>query len=425
MAVTGVSSNTTLAGNFKTKYAERLIDERLNATPILDMVAFKKKSGAIALELKIPQALTHHAGSSFGDAGGSETLRAPVPAQVQYASVQNQEIITTFKIPFGTVAAMANGEEVAYDDLSVIKMLEAGKAILRDQELSHQHGKGGLGAASSYSGSSGTTLVVTFTAASWSSGIWKFTETNPFDFVDPAAPTVKLNTNADCLVTAVDAANRKVTFSANASDVTAISAVSGAVAYRAGATGSTSIYARESRGIFNILSLTSGSPFGLNVASYSALQAVQGNLSSGVLTFNKAVALVAEAVSGNLRGDIKWMVSPKVWGGLMTDQAALRRYPSKPGSFENGAPSVILYTETGALEFVSNPLNKDGEACFFPQKLVQRVGTSDPTDKISGLTLQAMATDTPTWQFDMFAGEALYVRAAAQCGYVQGIVVPS
>src|ERR1700761_8703626 len=111
----GTSNNTTLAGNFKTKYAERLMDERLVATPLLDMVSFKKKTGAISLELDIPIPLTHHQGSTFQAAGDTTSLRVPVASQVKYAKVTNTEIITVFKVPFGTVAAMANGEEVAYD----------------------------------------------------------------------------------------------------------------------------------------------------------------------------------------------------------------------------------------------------------------------------------------------------------------------
>lgn len=414
----GTSNNTTLAGNFKIKYADRLIDERLVATPVLDMVAFKRKTGAIALELDIPVPLTHHQGSNFQNPGDTNAFRTPVAAQVKYAKVQNQEIITQFKVPFGTVAALSNGEEVAYDDLTVIKMLEAGKAILRDQELSHQHGGNSLGQALSYTGSSGTSLVVQFTPASWSAGIWKFTEGGVFDF-SPTLGAAKLNTNGDVVVASVQPALKQVTFTANAADVTAISGSAGAFAYRAGSIG------LESLGLFNILSQTSGTLFNISVSGFTAWQAVQSNLSSGVLTFSKLVGVVADAVSGNLRGDIKVLVSPRVWGGLMTDQAALRRYPSKPGSFENGAPSVVLYTETGALEIVSNPLNKDGEAAFFPAKLAMRVGTSDPTDKISGLSLQVMDINSPTWVFDMFAGEAIFFRAPAQCGYINGIVTPS
>ena len=97
-------NNTTLAGNFKTKYAERLMDERLVATPLLDMVSFKKKTGAISLELDIPIPLTHHQGSTFQAAGDTTSLRVPVASQVKYAKVTNTEIITVFKVPFGTVA---------------------------------------------------------------------------------------------------------------------------------------------------------------------------------------------------------------------------------------------------------------------------------------------------------------------------------
>jgi hypothetical protein len=420
------SNFTSLVGSFKIKYQEgKLKDFRLNVCPILDSVPFRKAATGTSIEMDIPVALTQHSGNTFQAAGGSGPTNSPVPAVVIAAKVTNQEIIGALDVPFGVLQALSNGDVVSYLNPTLLRVFELEKSVRRDQEITHLHGGTGIGQISAkgavtlVSGSVFEVLI-TVTAATWASGLWKFMENAPFDVYSALTAGTKRNAAALTLgggtanPTAVLPATKQIVLTGTTADLTAI-AVNDYI-FRFGA------YAVEGLGLKYIFSNTTATLFNISSATYSGWRASQVAVNSQPLTFVKLASGVAEAVSGALASELEVQTSPKSFANLLTDQAGLRRYAAKPSAFENGAEGVTFYSEAGKIAVISNPFVMEGDTFGYPKDTLMRIGTTEPTDTMGGLRLEVVNPSATSVRFYFFAAEQIFAQQMAACIYWSGIV---
>jgi hypothetical protein len=274
----------------------------------------------------------------------------------------------------------------------------------RSLELALLHGANSLGKVASVGAVTGAgpfTLAVTFTAASWSDGIWGAADNLPFDFFSTLVSGTKRNTN-DCSVTAVDFANRVVTFSASTSpDLSAV--VAGDFVYSRGA------YAKQMPGLMSILGTVAGTTL-FNIPTNYTMWRAKQPIVSGPITFGKLLSGISPAVSHGADGELTALVSPRNWADLMKDLASARRIDAsyKESKLSNGAQAIDYNYSGGALKIVLHPFMKDGEIAVIPVDNYFRVGSDpDPTMKLADVPLQVMSSTANTIEFRFWSASAL------------------
>jgi len=79
-------------------------------------------------------------------------------------------------------------------------------------------------------------------------------------------------------------------------------------------------------------------------------------------------------------------VNPKTWSDLLSEQTAQRQFDSRYDTkkYENGAMSIVFYSQNGMIEIHSSTYVKEGIAFGLDLGCFERVGSSDVTFKIPG-----------------------------------------
>ena len=239
---------------------------------------------------------------------------------------------------------------------------------------------GTLGEASVNAGS-GTTGTLTIDLAEWATGIWGGLENMSID-VYQTAGTVKVNTNAAVVITAVNPSTRVISYSGNSSDVTAINALNGTALqlYPYLAVGN------EMNGFYNILANT-GTLFNISAATYALWQANTYPFGSTAANFGKIQSMVALATARGLMEDVVVIMNPTTFANIVTSQAGARRYDSsyKSKELENGSQGLTFWGPNGRIELVPQIFMKQGYCFTLPLKRCQRTGATDLTFTLPGM----------------------------------------
>jgi hypothetical protein len=235
-------------------------------------------------------------------------------------------------------------------------------------------------------GSSGAYFsVVTISDATWAPGIWSgmvgaFIDLYQSD-LSTARQSANINTGVTsgtsgwCRISAVDQANKTVTlnYGTSASGWTA-----GDVLFWGGAVGGAS--ATEMDGLASITSVTasSGTFWNIPTGTYDLHRANQYH-AGGVLSFGKILEAVGLTANYGLTDDITGVIPTRAFEVLNTDMAALRQYDVSytDARAEAGVRTLKFYGQTGAIEILPHPFQKDGMAQFVPLRELTRVGATD------------------------------------------------
>jgi hypothetical protein len=373
-ALTGSETLATLNGLFKEVYGDDI--KQLVPAPmkVQQMIPFKGGAKRLGnkyhqpVVLAFPGGFTHAATNS-----GAFALNAAIASTMKDAQLDPSQIVLQEYMDYEAAARSAQGVNAFVDGTKLIFELMQ-KSARKRIEAELLYGQVGLGKISTSSSATSPT-VVTFTAATWASGLWNGTENNTFDVYNGSS---QVNTNAALVVSAVDVDARQVTFTGNNTDIAALAA--GYDFYFRGA------YGQEMAGISKVLSNTS-SLFGIDAAVYNLWKATQYSAGSAALTYNKVKAAVAQAVGKGLDDDVVLLVNPKGWDSIMTDLAALRRFVEKQGkgmAYEIGAENIVFYAQAGKVEVISHMMVKEGEAYGLIKDSWKRVGAADLTFQTPG-----------------------------------------
>lgn len=413
----GSETLATLNGLFKEVYGDEVKTLVPAPLKVQQMIPFKggaKKLGNKyhqPVVLAFPGGFTHAATSS-----GAFALNAAVASTMKDAQLDPSQIVLREYLDYEAAARSAAGVNSFIDGTKLLfEMMQ--KSARKRLEAELLYGQQGLGIVSSKSGAT-SPVTITFTPASWADGLWTGVESHKYDIYTSGGSQV--NTNAALVVSSVDPANRRVTFTGNNTDINAIAATD--VLYFQGA------YGNEMAGTSKILQNT-GSLFGIDASSYNLWEATQYSAGSAALTYNKVKAAIASAVGRGLDDDIDLLVNPKGWDSIMTDLAALRRFVEKQGkgmSYEIGAENIVFYAQNGRISVMPHPMMKEGEAHGLIKSSWVRVGANDLTFQTPGYGGQIFTQLGDYAGFDVrcYVNQAILCETPARNFIITGIVNP-
>jgi hypothetical protein len=184
----------------------------------------------------------------------------------------------------GYVAASraALGGQKAFMDATKYLVANMLRSMAKKLEIEVLYGQMGYGIVSSVS-----SLVITLTTASWAPGIWAGAEGMPIEL----RVTADGATRGECVITAVDMDARTITVNAMPAAAAATDVI-----WHKGA------YGNEFAGIHKVLSQSSSTLFGINVATYNLFRGNSYDASSGALSFNKLNLASSRGVEKGFEG---------------------------------------------------------------------------------------------------------------------------
>jgi hypothetical protein len=389
---TGTNRTYAVASSLLKKvYADRVEDmvpETDKMAKYLGFQAAEKQPGGGYIQ---PVTLSTEVGFTFNTDGGLFQLNKPIASTETYAEIQGSEFVGRTAMSYALLQRALKGDVTTRAGMrafvqttkdSVAKLLKGG-SYAREAQLLYGGGTtqdSNLGVVSATTGSATTSLVMTFTTATWCTALWAGREGLECDIYSTAftkrnsAGTAAAGDNV-FKVTTVDAANYKVTFTSNATNVSNVVATDFVVF--AGA------YQKEMLGIDAVCS-KSGTVWNISNATY-ALWKPQSFPVGGQLTFEKVLAGINPIAALGFTGEIRVFVNPATWQDLAEDQAALVKHDDKSGGdVSMGYESIKFYGQCGVVSIEPHIYVKRGMAFGLPKGECQRIGSTDLTMQMPG-----------------------------------------
>ncbi len=405
---------TTLNGLFKTVYADKLQDLVPDFAILQKRVSFsgEKKLGAYYAQ---PVNLAQESGFSYvGTTDAVASLGDAVAGAMKEAQVYSSELILRAQLSYKALSHSLNGDKASFKKATAWKVEDMNNAMRKRIEIAILYGQVGVATVSVCN----ATDLVVITDASWAGGIWAGAEGSYVDVVPATLTGAHVLSNAQ--ITAVDSDAKQLTITG----ATTATVVATNLIFFKGAciTGSPDTFG-EMAGLQKIIQNT-GSLFGISATTYSLWK---GNLSTsfGQPTFGKFQTAIAKAVNKGLQEKVCLLVSPKCWGVLNTDAAALRVFDSSFGGGkkgENGFESLAFHSTNGVVEVVSHPMVKDGDAFIIPLDSMMRLGSADLTFGLNGMEdFLQWVPGKNAYEVQCYADQAVFIERPAHATYVSGI----
>lgn len=365
----GENTASTLSAMLKEIYADSLHNLIPEGVKLIKDVAFSSGDKELGDKFVQPVALTHEFGFSVGS--GAFTLNDAINASYAEAQVEGKNLLLRSAVSYDAAAKASNNKKsfMKWSEQIVGNMTSS---FTKRLEILHFYGGTSIGKVASEDGAG----ALTISAATWASGIWAGSEGMQIEAF--TALSGGSQHGATLTVTAVDLVNRivTVTSSGTVADVNADDFL-----FFKGFRGS------EMNGLDKIAT-NATTLYNISAASYALWAGNSYSAGSAQLTFAKIQAAVALAVAKGLDEKIVVYCSPKTYGNLNSDLAALRMvdssYKSKKG--ENGNENISFYGINGEIEIVPSIYVKEGEAFCVPVKRLKRIGSTDVTMRMPGMS---------------------------------------
>ncbi len=272
--------------------------------------------------------LTGEHGFTYGGTTGAElTLNAPSVALSELATATPESLHFRSRTTLELMSRAKNKGEASFENYIKRLMVNSKKAF--DQRLEVRTIYGGLSLGTIVTGDAGaaTTWAPTISTNTWAPWLWIGKKGCACDAYNS---TVKLNTNADLVVTAVAPHTRVVSFSGNATDITAIKAV--------GTNGSTvtlyykGSYSTTAIGLKPLAAATSSTTtYGIAATTYADFWAATQytwDASADEFTWDILQQGMEESFGRGSSGNRIAMVPPNAWRTLNSSLDALRAFDS-------------------------------------------------------------------------------------------------
>ena len=414
MAATNTTA--TLAGFFKQVYGDD-VKALVPSLAILSKRIPFLQSEMLGANLNLPVDLS-------AENEGSTTLLAANAGQMKNAIVPGVNMVARSRIGYAALASAAAANDVkSFGKASawVVKRLAA--SLIKRLEIQLLHGQKGLGVVASYGTTTATTAVCVISDEEWAAGIWAGAEGATLDAYAAADLATKLNTTGALTITAVDVANKSITVSGAAGDITALTGAASSTFFWETASAAT-----EFAGLDKIIGNT-GSLFGIDAATYSLWAGNTYSTTTGTPSMAKINAAVAMTASFGNSKDVIAVVSPKVFEILNSDASAQRLYDDSydPKMAVNGTRGIRFYGQTGLIELVPDLFQKDGKIHIFAPEEAHRPGATDCTflkrfgDASESLILEN--ADSPSSEMRAQSNQALLLEAPRHAVRMLGVTV--
>ncbi len=419
-------SISDLQGVYKEVYGDKLeqaVPDIAIATQDFPFMTSKK----IGKDYHQPVILTNTQGVTFAAAdAGAYTLNTPVGMNTRDAVVNGFQMTMREFIPYDTAEKAISGGPAAFISSVGLIMQNMKQSAIKFTETELLYGGTSLGETSSSANTNATTTVITLDADSYAVGIWTGSENARIDIYQSNGTTL-INTTGACSITGVDIANRTLTITAAAADITAIDAyLAGANDAKIrwyGATG------KEMIGLDYTLT-TSGTVSNIDNTVYSLWQgntyAVGGAMS--VAKFLDAISLAFG--KGGLNGPAQMYLPHGAWADLAAELTGNRRYDGSYSSTKgtNGTQTIEYYSQNGVTKITANPFVKAGEGFIFPQPKasdpgsLRRIGATDWTYNVAGKgEIFFNRQDENAFEVRMYTNQNFLNACPAKCVKLTGI----
>lgn len=422
---TGVAADITRVDKMlKIAYADNVADVLPKEFTVLAddiMMLDKEKGPGNKYYQPVPTSIS--GGFTYSNSGNVVTLNQGISPEILNAELNGSEITGREFISYPALNRAAKGKRAFVDGLGhIVESLSKGAAKRRELALLYGGGGsptgavGSLGVIEAVTGSSGTTLVATITDASWNPATWIGMKDHEFDIYDAADGTTKNNTNGSDRTAVfvasgvVDVAARKVNFTSDAANVSAIAA--GDFIKFAGAHGADML---GLQGIHSVSTL-------FNIATTNAAWKPQSLAVGGQLTYNKLNEGLELLQNLGFMGDLTLYTSGRGYRQLIDDQSAFVSHANSGrgpggGKLSVGWDSIEFHGPTGKVKVKQHVLMKFGFSYAVPTQLCRRIGSSDLTFNQPGVGRTLIdIPDKNAVQIKIWCDQALY------CEYPNGLL---
>lgn len=401
---------------------------------ILKAMGELSESERVGNKYHFPVVLTREQGVTYGGSvGDAYALNESIAGTTADAQLEGNEMTVRSKLSM-RVASKSVGSAKAFKSAVALAYKSNNTTHAKRRELEFLYGRSatGLGqvAQNGISGS-GTTRVVTITAATWAIGIWAAEENAEFNFYANADGAL-VSSGADAVFTlsSVDPDNRQLTFTGTsdgcAALATAIAAGACNVVFR-GSRGATFTDYVEGEGIDYALTRPAGETLWNISTNYALWRANQHAAGGAALTLGKVLSGVNKAVGkGGLDSETNLYVSTQTWPNLADTFSASRQldssYDAKEG--KNGVEKLTYVGSNGIIRVIQHPMVKGGEAFAVPPECLKKVGSTDITGAIpsKGDEIFTLLPANNGFEFRTYSDIAMFCTELAKCVKYTGIV---
>lgn len=396
---------STISSWLKEVYADSLQNLIPEGVKLIKEIPFSAGEKELGDKYIQPVALTHEAGFSVGS--GAFSLNAAVAASYAEAQVEGKNLLLRTSVSYDAAAKASNSKK-AFMKWSEQIIGNMTSSFTKRLEVLHFYGGASLGKVATNTGG-----VLLLTTASWASGIWAGAEGMIIEaFTDLTGGSQH---DGDLTISAVDLVARTITVTG-----TSTSVVANDLLFFKGFRGN------ELNGLDKIASNT-GSLYNINAAAYALWKGNSFSAGNAQLSFGKIQRAVALGVAKGLDEKVNCYVSIATYADLNTDLAALRMsdssYNAKKGN--NGHESISFYSVCGEIEIVPSTYVKEGEAFCVPLKRMKRLGASDVTMRMPGMSdeqLMLQQASNAGYEMRLFYDGNLFCERPAFLVKITGIV---
>ena len=361
----GENTASTLSALLKEVYADSLTSLIPEGVRLLKEVKFSAGDKELGDKYVQPVCLTHEHG--FTCDSGAFALNAAINASYAEAQVEGKNLVLRTVVSYDA-AAKASSSKKAFMKWSEQVVGNMTSSFTKRLEVLHFYGGTSLGVVSSIAAS-----VITITTATFASGIWAGSEGAVLSSY--TALTGGTTHDTSLTIVSVDPANRQITVSGDST-----TAANDYLFYKG-------FRGTEMNGIDKLVTNT-GNLYNISATTYNLWAGNSYSAGSGALTFGKIQSAIALAVAKGLDEKVSVFVSIPTWANLNTDISALRKLDNsyKTSKAENGSESISFYGANGEIEIVPSIYVKEGEAFCVPLARLKRIGSSDVTMRMPGMS---------------------------------------
>lgn len=396
-----------LNGFFKQIYADKLKDLIPDGVKLLNMAPFiaKEKQGGNSYNQAVILGLEH--GITFGSSTDDAfSLEAPISGVVKNAEVRGNPVVLRSLLGY-TAASRAQSSAQAFEDATKYIIANMLRSMAKKLEIELFHGKRGYGVIDSVLG-----LVITIETSEWAPGIWAGAEKMVIQIRDATGATAR----GTATVTAVDMVNRTITVDALPGGTVATDVI-----WHKGA------YGNEFAGLHEIIKPSTATLFGINTNDYQLFKGNVYDAGGAALSFTKLNLAASRAVEKGLDGKLVFFVNPRAWANILSDQAGLRMYDGSYSKkrLENGAESIMFYSQNGEMEIIPSIFVKEGYAYGVSMDDLVRVGSSEMTFSQPGMGQEQVfqkLEGVAGYEIKLWADQALFHSAPGKCVLIENIV---
>lgn len=402
----------TLNGLFKVVYADKIKDLIPEGVKLLKMISFNSAQKALGNTFNTPLVLGLEHGVTYGgSAGQAFGLNDAIASEMQEAQVKGCEMVLRSALSVGA-AARSISSQGAFEQATKLLVRNMLKSMHIRLEVQLLYGQVGIGRVADVTAAP----TITICASEWAPGIWSGAKNMKIEIRSQAGTlrgtaTVQ-NINMKARTVTLDALPAATSGNVDAENSAAD------VIYYAGA------YGKEFAGLHKMITNT-GVLFNVDASQYELFKGnvveVGANTTSGAafISFEKIEEAVAVAMEkGLMDEDVTCMVHPKQWNKLMTDLAAKRMFDSSYSekSLKQGTQAIEFYGQNGKISVVASLFVKEGNAYVFPEKELERIGSTDVTFEMPGYEGKffRLLEDVNGYELRCYTDQALFSSSIGQ-----------